>query len=567
MAYFVKKTHNNKGLYLQIYFSYYNTDKKTSSHKSYKPIGYEHELIASGISDPLQFAQDQVDELNKQYREEKNKGKIKKISDTTPEKHIGYFPVKSIHDSLGIRKYIELLHSTTKQEFNLYDMMSALIYSRLVNPKSKLQTFENVIPTLFEEYDFSLNQLYEGLDFMGSEYQKIIEIYNDKINELYPFKTDVTFFDATNFYFEIDREDLFRRKGPSKEKRTDPIVGLGLLLDGNQIPMGMQLFPGNTSEVGILNQVIDNMKSRLHVEGRTIRVADKGLNCSNNIVDAISNGDGYLFSKSVKKLPETEKVWVKLDRDWVEVLDDKGQLAYKYKAIVDEFEYKIDTLLGKKKVALKEKRILTFNPKLARKQTREILKQIDRASNLCLSKAKKSEYGDCAKFVNFTPIDDNGEVTDNKIYATINEEAKTQALELAGYNLLVTSELSMSPTEIYDTYHKLWRIEESFRVMKSELDARPVFLQQQTTIQGHFLICYLSVLMFRIFQIYELKDQYGSTTIMNFIRNYKVFQESPRKFINMSRSSKFITEYAKYSDLPLDNYYLTSKDIKKILNH
>ena len=148
----------------------------------------------------------------------------------------------------------------------------------------------------------SLNQIYSGLSYIGNEYEKIIEIYNHQINRNFPFDTSKTYFDCTNFYFEIDYEDALRRKGPSKENRKDPIVGMGLLLDANQIPMGMKLYPGNESEKPVIRDVINDLKKRHNINGKTIRVADTGLNCAENIIHALKEGDGYIFSKSVKQL-------------------------------------------------------------------------------------------------------------------------------------------------------------------------------------------------------------------------------------------------------------------------
>ena len=132
---------------------------------------------------------------------------------------------------------------------------------------------------------------------------------------VYKKETDKTYFDCTNFYFEIDKQDDFRRKGPSKESRKDPIVGMGLLLDANQIPIGMKMFPGNQSEKPIMRDVVNDLRNTYQINGRTIHVADKGLNCADNIAFAKENGDGYLFSKSVKMLPETEQTWVTMDSD------------------------------------------------------------------------------------------------------------------------------------------------------------------------------------------------------------------------------------------------------------
>ena len=405
------------------------------------------------------------------------------------------------------------------------------------------------------------------MNIFGKEYEKIIEIYNHQISQQYKFDTKHTYFDCTNFYFEIDKEDDFRKKGPSKENRKEPIVGLGLLLDANQIPIGMKLFPGNESEKPILRSVINDLKQRNNISGRTIQVSDKGLNCAENIFHALKAGDGYIFSKSVKQLPEAEKTWVLLSNDYQDVTDENGELLYRFKECIDDFEYTvIDNNGKKKKVKLPEKRVVTYNPKLAQKQIYEINKQIEKAKILRASQAKRDEYGDCVKYVKFIATDKSGNKTDNKIKAEMNEAAIQKDIELAGYNLLVTSEIKMNSKEIYQTYHNLWRIEESFRIMKSQLDARPVYLQKKETITGHFLICYLAVTLLRLLQFKVLKNQYPSETILDFVRNFKVAQIDEKTNINLTRYSIFISELAKKTGLPLTSYYLTSVQIEKMLS-
>lgn len=569
MAYFLKKTNNKKGTYLQIYSSFYDPERGHTAHKSYKPIGYVHELQAKGIDDPISFYKEEVRKLNQETKTAKNEKKEKQISDDSPEKLIGYFPVKNINDQLSVKKYIDLMQTATDFRFNVFDMISALVYARLVHPCSKFKTYDEVIPKLFDPYDFSLNQLYDGLEYIGCEYEKIIEIYNHQIQQMYKFDTSHTYFDCTNFYFEIDKEDNFRRKGPSKENKKESIVGLGLLLDANQIPIGMKLFPGNQSEKPVIRNVIDSLKKRNSVSGRTIQIADKGLNCAENIFHALKNGDGYIFSKSVKQLPEIEKTWVLLPNDYKDVKNACGDILYRIKECIDEFEYKFtDSETGMiKKFKITEKRIVTFNPKLAKKQTYEINKEVEKAKLLKASQAKRSEYGDSAKYVIFTATDKKGNDTDGKIKVTMNEELIKKSLELAGYNMLVTSEIKMTDKEVYDAYHNLWRIEESFRIMKSQLDARPVYLQKEDTIIGHFLICYLAVLLTRLLQLKIFKNKYCSEDLFEFIRDFRAVKISDRKYINLSRGTIFIKEFAVLCNLPLTSYFLSDSEIKKMLSH
>ena len=568
MAYFLKKTNNKKGTYLQIYESYYDPERKGGAHRSYKPIGYVHELQAGGIDDPITFYGEEVRKLNRQYKERKQTEKSRQISDESPEKLLGYFPLKNLNDSLGCKKYIDLMQAATGFRFNVFDMASALVYARAVHPCSKSRTYDEVIPKLFEKHDFSLDQLYSGLEYIGSEYEKLIEIYNHQVSQKYRFDTSHTYFDCANFYFETGKEDDFRLKGPSKENKKEPIVGLGLLLDANQIPAGMKMYPGNESEKPVLRNIIDDLKQRNHISGRTIQVADKGLNCFNNILHALKAGDGYIFSKSVKTLPETEKTWVLLQDGYLDIKNKKGEVLYRIKECVGDFPYTYTDSDGHKKtMKLTEKRIVTFNPKHSEQQKYEINRQVEKAKKLKACEAKKSEYGDSAKYVTFVSADKKGQKTDGKVNVEINKKAIENARALAGYNMIVTSEIRMGASEIYAAYHNLWRIEESFRVMKSQLDARPVYLQKRDTITGHFLICYLAVLLTRLFQIHILNDNFGTEEIFDFMHDFRVAKVSERKYINLTRNSSFIKELSTKTGLPLTSYFLGNEDINKMLSH
>lgn len=557
MAYFLKKTHNKGRTYLSIVESYYSPQKRCGAHRTYKSLASVESWIAKGIDDPIAHFQKEVDALN----DEVSNDKVLKISDSSPELYLGYFPFVSLLNKMNIKKYVDYFNFSNSFEFDLYELLSSLIYARLVNPCSKYKTFHEVIPQLKDTTHFSYDQLLDGLEFIGNDYGKFIEIFNEQMKKVYNINTSKTYFDCTNFYFEIDKEDDFRRKGPSKENRKDPIVSLGLLLDANQIPIGMKLFPGNESEKPVLRDVIQGLKKKNQITGKTIHVADKGLNCAQNIAYSKENGDGYLFSKSVKTLPDKEKKWVLLNNDdWKEVKNDEGTLLYKYKSCIDKFPYNIEINGKKRTLNFTEKRVVTYNPKLASKKKYEITKQVEKAKNLCYSQAKRAEYGDLGKYVNFT--DENGE----KAKATINEEMIEKELELAGYNLLVTSEINMKSIDIYNTYHNLWRIEESFRVMKSDLDARPVFVQKENSIKGHFLICYLAILLERIFQFKVLDNKYNTQEIMKFIKSFKAVK-GENKYINVTTSSKFIKEFEEMTKLPLTNYYLTERQIKQIFNY
>lgn len=567
MSYFLKKTKPSKrGEYLQIYEGYY-VPKVGKRNRSYKKIGYVDDLIAQGIKDPIKYFQEEVDRLNN------NCELVPQIGDVSVCKYAGHFLIKAMINKLNVKKTIDIMNSNIKLQYRMSDLMEALIFAQILSPGSKLKAFENVIPSIYNCEMFSYDQILYGIKLIGNNYEKYIELFNREIAKVWGRDTKKLYFDCTNYYFEIDVEDEIRRKGPSKENRKDPIIGQALLLDAEQIPIAMTMYPGNQSEKPYLRKNIEDLKSRYDIKGRIIQVADKGLNCGDNIFSAaVEANDGYIFSKSVhgNNLSKEEKTWVLLsDNDenkWFTVRDEKNNILYRYKCCVDTFEY--DHTVDGKKVpfSVKEKRVVTYNPTLAKKKRLEIQKEVEKAKEkVTLKSMLKDEFGDCAKYVTFEAVDKNGKKT--KIAKSINEDKIDEDMSLAGFNLIVTSEVNMSPMEIYNVYHGLWRIEESFRVMKTYLEARPAFLQTEASIYGHFLICYLSLTILRLLELKIFNDELPIGQIIEFIRNYKITFKGNNSYINnasLSRSFSYIKE--KLGLIKLGNLELFSRDLDNLFS-
>ena len=568
MRYFVKKsTPSKKGLYLQIYKTNY-VPGKGNQNKSYKVIGYASDLIASGIPDPVAYAQNLVDELNSNLPNRKEM----KIGDISSSKNLGYFLIKSMIDYLDFDYILKLMSSNMKFHFNLSDFVRSMIYAQIVNPGSKHKAFEKVMPNIYGTESFSYDQILDTINYIGNDYQKFVELLNICIQKKWKRNTSNAYFDCTNYYFEIDLPKEDRQFGPSKEERHLPIIGQALLLDEDQIPIGMSLYPGNESEKPKIRESIENLKQRFDIDSRIVQVADKGLNCARNIYAASKEAnDGYIFSKSVhgKNLSKQEKQWVLLENEnniWNEVKDSNGKLVYKYKECIDTFKYKFTNEEGKcVEFDVKEKRVVSYNPSLARKQKAQIQKQIDKAISISsLKQASKEEYGDSIKYVNFTSIDKEGEVV--KSIPSLNQEKIDEDLSFAGYNLLVTSEINKSAQDIYNTYHGLWRIEESFRVMKTYLEARPVYLQNKESIYGHFTICYMALTILRLIELKVFNDELPIGQIIEFIRNYNITETLEGSFINNATKSNTLSIIQKrYGLSKLDNIQLRKKDVENIL--
>lgn len=569
MAYFVKRSNYKKGTYLQIYFSYRDPETGNPKNKCHKTYGYESDLIAKGDPNPIATITAEVERLNEEWKHEKEAKKSKKIDKVTPERHIGYLPLEKIARRMEVEEPLNLMATGRRFEFDFASTLLALSYARAIHPCSKKKTVEKTLPTLYNAPQISYDQALSCLDFAGHRYSKIIEVLTRQLRETYDLDTNTTYFDGTNFYFEIDEEDNLRRKGPSKERRTDPIIGMGLLLDKNCIPIGMELFPGNESEKPVLRSTIHRLKEQQDIHSKTIQVADKGLNCAQNIIAALGEGDGYLLSKSVKSLKEKDREWTLNTAGFTDVLEeDNKTVSFMIKSRIVPVEYKYqDENKRWHRVKTNEKQIVSYNPSLARKQRREIKKQVRKAETLSASAAKKSEFGDCAKYVDFKSVESTtGEITDEGVAAVINEEKVKKDLSCAGYNMLVTSELEASPMEVYKKYHELWRIEETFRTMKSQLDARPVYLRDEYRIYGHFLVCYIAVLLIRIFQFKTMKNKFGTEEICEFIRTTKLLPIDKYKAVNLSPDSDVIEYIDDTFHIPLMKYSLNKTDIKKILD-
>ncbi len=568
MSLFLKQNKKNKGIYLQLCDSIYDRTLGYGTHKVVESLGYVDDLIAQGIADPIGYYSEIIKERNEETKKKTKADIIRENCLDEPLKNLGHFLVKGINDGLGVKQLIDFIGKTSGHSYSLYDVLSSLVYARIVDPCSKRKTFEEVLPSLFDYKDITLDHIYDSLVTLGQAYQPIIDIYNKNIEEKWGRNTKHAYFDCTNFYFEIDCEDDFRRKGPSKENRHDPIVGMGLLLDADNVPIGMKMFPGNQSEKPIIREVIKELKERGKVNSKIIRVADKGLNCAENIHSTASDHDGYIFSKSVKQLPQIEKTWILLDQDYKVVRNKDGSIKYKYKEWVDKFPYSFKDKNGKTfSFEIYEKRVVTFNPKLAEKKRAEILKMVEHVVNLSARSAKRCEYGDAVKYTNFFSTDENGNITNGKVVSQINEDAVKQDLELAGYNLLVTSEANLPAVEIYDAYHNLWRIEETFRLMKSQLAARPVYLQKKESIIGHFLVCYVAVLLTRLLQFKLFKNQYSTETIVDFMRKFQLVKISKHAYFAYHLINDFGADLHDKYKLSVRNGYYTTEQVKSILSN
>ena len=565
MAYYLRVTNKNKGKYLQIYETFRVKGTKDVKSKCFKSLGYEKDLQSEEIGNPIEHYKKCVDDLNADKKNKKIISKTEKISDENKTFNIGTSLVKGIFKMLQLEKIFAAFGIIFNRRFKHFEIFQDLVCARIYEPKSKLYTYNEILPIINPKISYSLDDVYAFLDDFGSRYENVIELINASLSRNYKSDTSVTFFDCTNFYFEIDKADELRAKGPSKENRKDPIIGMGLLLDRNCIPITMQMYPGNESEIPMLKKCIESAKKQNFIIDRTIRVAEKGLNCGNNIFEAVKNNDGYIFSKSVSKLSEKEKVWVDLENDYIKSYEN-NTLVFKIKSCVDEFSYDHKGADGKKNsFKVKEKRVVYWSKKLYDKKMLELDKLELKVKNLTLSKAKREKYNAYASYIDFVGLDKDGEITDKTIIK-INKEKLEKDRKYAGYNMIVTSEINASENNIYDIYHHLWRIEETFRILKTNLDARPVYVQKQNTIFGHFLVCYTSILMVRILQFLVYKNEIKSSDLIQFMKSFNVYKIDDDLYVNQLRPKDYLAKIKTHFSQNIDNAKFKNNEINELFN-
>lgn len=572
MAYFLRKTRRKNGdIYYQIYDSYYSAEERKNKNRSVEKLGLLSSLRREGESDSEceQRLRGMVSE-----RERDRSGKqAKQIDDNDELVNYGYFLLEGMVRHLDIRKQIDLLTLGSRIRFSLSDVLFSLADARVIDPCSKWKTFAEVFPLMYEDptKKISLSQMYSGVCFLGTVVQDVVDILNAAIDKKFGRSLDRVYFDCTNYYFEIDCESGIKRRGPSKENRTSPIVSMALLLDSDLIPYQMEIFPGNESEKPRLPRALDRIREEKGKESKIIQVADKGLNCAENIRKCGKN-DGYIFSKAPKMMADKDLEWMFDEKGWTDVMDKNGEVSYRYKSVTDVYDYEFKDENGKTvKFTKAEKRVATFNPSLRKKQAIELTRQYDKAMKKTASaQIKEAVGGKNAKMISVDAVSKKTgeELEDAQIVLSGNKEKLEHDLKLAGYNILITSEVAMKESEIYDVYHKLWNIERTFRMMKTQLAARPAFASTDDGIRGHFLTCYTSIVLLRLLEKKVFSGQFTVEEIIEYIKKARAFRLSDNDYCNLlKRKDAAISEYIqKRTELPLLNKRLTDSKIKSFFN-
>lgn len=514
----LKKTKRPNGrIFLSITDSYYDKQKKTSRSKTIESLGYLDDLEKQ-YPDPIAHFSKRVEELRK---EKQNKQAPVNFSFYDSDhlcinddfrKNFGYTAFSKIYHELGIHTFLNHRQRHSKEEYNANTIMKMLVFSRLLAPASKKSSFEHR-EYFFEKTNYSLDDVYRCLSFL-TRYREKLQIWiNDKIQKNYGRDNSLIYYDVTNYYFESEDQDGFKMKGVSKEHRPNPIIQMGLFMDNNGLPITFELFSGNTNDCLTYRPNFARIKKQFHL-GRVISVADKAMTTGDNIWYTINTPtkDGYVFSMSVRGADKEMRSYV---------LNEEGYqwmgTEYKRKSRPYPRTILITTTSGKKmKKVVDEKQVVFWSEKYAKRAKAERESALAKARDLAAhpgSYNRATSYG-AAKYVKKVAYDkDTGEILTGQSVLDIDEEKIRKEEALDGYYVLVTSEMDEADDRIIDMYRGLWKIEESFKVTKSELEARPVYVWTRDHIEAHFLTCFVALTIARILEM-KLDRKYSVGRIL-----------------------------------------------------
>ena len=577
---YLRKSLSNGKIYLSFVQGYRDESGKVKQ-KTIEKIGYLDDLKKQ-YDDPVSHFKEIAKQRN---NEEINELVIKNLSTKTIDensctKNLGYVILKKIYSELNISEFLKQKQKNLKIDFSLNDIFELLIYSRILYPDSKLSTYNNK-DIFFEKFDFSLQDIYRSLDYFSTyKNDLLISLWNNT-KDKYNRDTSITYYDTTNYYFEIsynDEDEIndkgkivkkgMRKRGPSKEHRKTPIVQMGLLMDKNGLPMYYDLFPGNESEKLQMRPTLKKTKAKFGID-RTIIVADRGQNTSDNTVfiagkndDDHSNHDGYVYGQSILGADKEFKDWALKQDDFIydEIYDEFGNLVTYKEAIKDE-EGKIIGYEDKPAIFKHKSRVYAKKVQIKKDGKRNVNYLIYQKQMIKYTQA--TSYG-CTKYINNIKFNqETGEIPDGLELSLKLDKIKEEE-KFDGYYSIVTSEKHLSDKEIRDIYKGLWKIEETFKITKSELETRPVFVWTDESIESHFLSCFVSLLIIRLLE-QKLNRKYSNEYVINSLVKYTSTNLEHDIYLQSFRND-VIKNLEKIFNIDLSHKYLTLSQIKKILN-
>lgn len=532
---------DNRDVY--IIQSYRKENGRTSS-RIYKKLGKYNDLLDKFSGDEermMTWAKDRAKAETEEYNRNSGIASVSFSQAALISKgeersfNVGYLFLQRIYAGLRLDKICRKIRSRYKFEYDINAILSDLVYARILSPSSKLSSY-TYCQQLLEPPKYALQDVYRALSVLANESDLIQEELYRNSNYVSPRNVSILYYDCTNYYFEIEEEDSIKRYGKSKEHRPNPIVTMGLFMDADGLPLAFDIFPGNQNEQTTLKPLETKIIRDYGCGGKFIFCSDSGLGSkSNRFFNSVADRS-YIITQSLKKLKQEERECAMNPKQFKalgsERFVDLTELDENNEAIFNSVFYKEMPLITGK---MDETLIVTYSPKYAAYQRNIRNRQLERAKKMIADGAmskKTRNPNDPTRFIRKQTVTDEGEVA-NKCICSLDEEQIAQEAQYDGFYAVVTN-LEADIGEIIRINRRRWEIEESFRIMKTEFEARPVYVQREDRIRAHFLTCYISLFVYRLLEK-QLDCAYTCEEILTTLRKMQMTR--------LSLSSGYVPAY------------------------
>ena len=562
------KSKNSESFYITQ--SYTNSQGKSTS-KTIRKLGTLAELSKCLHTDRdgvMAWANEQARLETARYKSEKEDALVmvpfhsNKLMDYYKQKLFtgGYLFLQSVYYGLKMDSICRKIKSRYKFEYDLNAILSDLIYTRVLEPSSKRASFQ-AAKQFLEPPAYELHDVYRALSILAREMDFIqAEVYKNSFF-LGSRNDRILYFDCTNYYFEIEQEDGDKKYGKSKEHRPNPIIQMGLFTDGDGLPLAFSLFPGNQNEQKSLKPLETKILQQFGCE-KFIYCSDAGLASEDNRAFNHMGQRSFIVTQSIKKLPAEDRTWA-LDRNGFKRLSDDASvdITKLSEDDKDQLYYKDEPFTTKK---LHQRLIITYSPKYASYQKAVRAEQIARAEKMVANgtlKKQRKNPNDPARFVNKIAATEEGEKAKIHYYLDLDKIAEEEMYD--GLYAVCTDLLDDDVADILKVSEGRWQIEDCFRTMKTDFEARPVYLTREDRIKAHFLTCFLSLLHFRLLKR-SLKDAYTTEQLLQTLRNIKFADVEEQGFMPVYERQKITDDLHETCGFRTDYQFITKRKMKGI---
>lgn len=546
----------------------YRDENGKNTSKIVEKLGNEQEVIkkANG-EDPIIWAKKYIEELNKK---EKNNtiDIVAKFSQTKqiPENQQvtyngGYLFLQNIYYSLGLDKICKNISEKYRIKYDLNSILSNLIYTRIIEPSSKLSSFE-ASKKFIEQPNYELHDIYRALEVISKETEFIeAEVYKNSLSVVNR-NTQILYYDCTNYFFEIEQAEGLKQYGLSKENRPNPIAQMGLFMDGDGFPLAFNVNSGNTNEQTTLKPLEKQIIKDFELS-KFVVCTDAGLASNENRKFNNIQNRSYIVTQSLKKIKGHLKDWALSPEDWHTINSNKKiNLNNIDKSGDNEEIYYKERWINEN--GLEQRLIVSYSPKYAEYQRSVRNRQVERAQNLINNPTKisKNRQDDPKRFIKSASVTNDGELASKKVFS-LNTTAIEKEEEFDGFYAVCTT-LEDDISEIIKINKRRWEIEESFRILKTDFKARPVYLKRDDRIKAHFTTCFLSLLIYRILE-HKLNEEYTSEKIITTLREMNFAKIKGDGYIPIYTRDTLIDKLHDIFKIKTDTEITTLNQMKKIL--